>query len=253
MDETLQLQSVQKHPRLLNLSHSYPIRTGSGIKVLQDMWLVQNTCTVRSRNWWGMKKENKRGFPVDGNQKSPRPTTWDAAKTTNLNSFSDPAFLVAMNSIPWGRELELWEAQAPEKLPSARYCQSISIQAFFVHYYCFLKRPWHHHFHVQKIQYNFASTWHSRAIVLHHCIFPLEGTNQWVTIVRYIYIQKHRNPESFILHFTSMDRYVLRFWMKTWLDDSERVILRWDDWPWNTSLLGRCWERFLCLAEQVGN
>ena len=51
-DETLQLQSVQQHPRLLNLSHSHPIRTGSGIKVLQDMWLVQNTCTVRSRNWW---------------------------------------------------------------------------------------------------------------------------------------------------------------------------------------------------------
>ena len=150
---------------------------------------------------------------------------------------------------------DLSEGPGSSKLPSAWYCQSISIQAlfFFFQYYCFLKRPWHHHFHVQKIQYNFASTWHSRAIVLHHCIFPLEGTNQWVTIVRYIYIQKHRNPESFILHFTSMDRYVLRFWMKTWLDDSERVILRWDDWPWNTSLLGRCWERFLCLAEQVGN
>lgn len=26
--------------------------------------------------------------------------------------------------------------------------------------------------------------------MLYHCIFPLEGTNQWVTIVRYIYIYK---------------------------------------------------------------
>ena len=168
-----------------------------------------------------------------------------------------------MNSIPWGRELELWvdeislrskEGPGSSKLPSARYCQSISIQAFFFQYYCFLKRPWHHHFHVQKIQYNFASAWHSRAIVLYHCIFPLEGTNQWVTIVRYIYIYtKHRKSRKFHLHFTSMDRYVLRFWMKTWLDDSERVILRWDDWPWNTSLLGREVSRFLCLAQQVGN
>lgn len=29
--------------------------------------------------------------------------------------------------------------------------------------------------------------------MLHHCIFPLEGTNQWVTIVRYIYTKTQKS------------------------------------------------------------